>query len=366
MDANSRGVGASARHPAVTVTPRGSDRRTPRPPTYDAWIRPDSSTSRRRRLTATTWLLSVVVLVAACTSTDSPAPSTADPPRFDTATLVAAAASPAAVIAEADGSVLYAERLTGAVRRVDPDGVLIDQPVATVATRATDSDQRGLLGLQRDQTGRLFAAWTRADDGRLVVGELDADRAPRLIWEGPTSADLANGGHLGLLPGGELLIGIGDLLQPAELADDVDLPNRKLLALDPDGLANQTPRIVSSGWNNPFGFVVAPDGTIWVADNTGGDGPERIGRGDRPAAEATPLDPNGDAGPLAPSALVALDDGTLGLCSFLRNELLEVDVARDVPALTGTVLASGCATGAARLPDGRIVMSGTDALLLSG
>ena len=329
-------------------------------------IRSDPLTRSRVGTVASTWLVSVLVLVTACTATEPVSSPTTAPPRFETVTLVAGAASPVAVIAEPDGSVLYAERLTGAVRRVDPAGGLVEQPVAIVATRATEGDQRGLLGLQRDGAGRLFASWTRAEDGRVVVGELDGDRPPRLVWEGPGSADLANGGHLGLLPSGELLISIGDLLQPPGLADDVGVPNRKLLALDPDGPPNQAPRIVSSGWNNPFGFVVAPDGTIWVADNTGGDEPERIGRGDRPAAEATPLVLPGGTEALAPSALVALDDDTLGLCSFLRNELLEVDVAGDAPTLTGTVIASGCSTSVARRADGQIVVAGTDALLLSG
>lgn len=318
------------------------------------------------RIAVTAAALSLVAAAGACGSdepTGAPMPA---PATLDAVPLVTDAAEPVAPLAEADGSFLYAERLTGVVRRVDPAGVLLDEPVATVATRGTAGDQRGLLGLRRDRSGRLFAAWTRADDDRLVVGELLDDGEHRLVWEGPPSSDLANGGHLDLLPDGELLIGVGDLRQPGELAEDPEAPNRKLLAIDPDGPPDQMPRVVSSGWNNPFAFVVAPDGTIWVADNTGGEGPERIGRGDRPAAEAIPLDPAGDAGALAPSGLVVLGDGRLGMCSFLRGELLEIDIARDQPALTGTVIASGCRTGVTRAPDGRVVMSGADALLVAG
>ncbi len=264
-----------------------------------------------------------------------------------------AGAAPAALVPLPDGTLLVGERATGRVRVVDDDGRLRPDPLAEVDV-ATDG-QRGLLGLASIE-GRTFAAWTRATDGRIVVGQV-APGSPRLVWEGPPSSDLANGGHLDVMSDGRLVIGIGDLQDPTRVADAAT-PNGKLLALDPDGATDQVPEILSGGWNNPFAFTVTRDGEIWVADNAPGDEPERIGRGDR-------------AGPLvelpgarAPSALIELEPGRLGLCGFLDGQLVEVAVDDTEPAVGRTILDDGCRTGAARLGDGRLAVSDGEQLIL--
>jgi hypothetical protein len=276
--------------------------------------------------------------------------------------LVSDAAQPVALLAEADGGLLYAERMTGRVRRVLADGSLVPEPVAMVATSGADTDQRGLLGLARDARGRLFAAWTEPDDGRIVVGELqhapDAPQLaePRLVWLGPVSALLANGGHLAIAPSGELVVGIGGLLGDPSLANDPAVVNGKMLALDPDGPADQQPRVLSGGWNNPFGFVFAPDGALWLADNTGAEGPERLGRGDQPSNEALGLSGPGP-GSMAPSAVVAFDERRLGLCGFLSNRMQLVEIVDGRPIPPGETLTDQCSTGATVLADGRIVVA---------
>ncbi len=270
---------------------------------------------------------------------------------------------PVALLAEADGSLLYAERLTGAVRRVGADGVLDPEPVATVATAGSVSDQRGLLGLARRDDGVLYAAWTRVDDGRLVVGRLGGPE-PTVVWEGPPSADLANGGHVAFGPDGRLVIGIGDLLEDRALADDPTVPNRKMLSLDPDGAASQVPVVLSTGWNNPFAFVFTSEGVLWVADNSPGDQPERVGRGDRPAAEASAL-PTAEEGEAAPSALVVLGTDRLGRCGFLTGQVDEIVIEGDRAGLSGRQVAEPCATGAARLVDGRLALALDDAVVFT-
>jgi Glucose / Sorbosone dehydrogenase len=316
--------------------------------------------ARVRALPIVVLLVGLVLADAACGSDDR-AESSA--PEVLTVLLVPDAAWPVALVAEPDGSLLYGERLTGAVRRVDAGGRLAPQPVTTIAVRGAESDQRGLLGLARDAEGRLFAAWTRADDGRIVVGEVDVE-PHRIVWAGPVSANLANGGHLAVLGDGRLLIGIGDLLQPGQLAEDPSVPNRKLLVLDPEGPAVQAPTILSAGWNNPFAFTVGLDGVVWVADNTGGGGPERIGRGDRPASEATAMGGPGE-GEVVPAALVSLGADRLGLCSFLEPALREVRIEAGRPVVTGQVVASPCATGATRLADGRVVLATPDRIVVT-
>ena len=325
---------------------------------------------RRLRVTAGLTLALIVVLgpaLAACGSDPTPggsaAPGTTTPPLVGTRPLVAEAAFPVALLGEPDGSLLFAERLTGHVRRVAPGGTLDPEPVAAVGVVGAETDQRGLLGLARDHRGRLFAAWTRSSDGRLVVGQVDVD-PPRLVWEGPLSADLADGGHLAVQADGTLVIGIGDLLQPRDLADDPSVPNRKVLALDPEGPPDQAPRILSTGWNNPFALAVGADGTVWVGDNTGAEGPERIGRGDRPPSEATAMGGPGQ-GEVVPSALVVLDGNRLAMCTYLGRDLREVDVSGGRARLTGRTLAAPCATGAARLADGRVALALPDRILVT-
>jgi hypothetical protein len=278
------------------------------------------------------------------------------------------AAFPVGLLAEPDGGFLYAERLTGTVRRVDPDGRLAPEPVAAVEVVGRQDDQRGLLGLARTLDGTLVGAWTRPEDGRLVVGELTGAGTPGgeegLIWVGPVSADLANGGHLVARPDGTLVIGIGDLLAARELADDPTTPNRKVLALDPGGPADQVPTVLSSGWNNPFALTVTGDGTVWLADNTEGELPERIGRADRPSTDAVALDPAG--GPeRAPAAMVAFPDGRLGVCGFVSARMDEYRIVGDRAEPTGRVLVAPCQQGAARLSDGRLVTATPTAIHLA-
>jgi hypothetical protein len=276
----------------------------------------------------------------------------------EAAVLVADAASPVALVALSDGGLRYGERRTGRIREVDPGGRLRPEPVATVAVRA-EPGQRGLLGVAVDGESRTFAAWTRASDGRIVVGQV-APGAPRLVWVGPPSTDLANGGHLAVAPDGRLVIGIGDLQDPERL-DDPDAPNGKLLALDPDARPGQRPEPLSSGWNNPFAFAFSADGALWVADNAPGEQPERIGRGDRDGLPRTELD-----GRAAPAALVALADDRLGLCGYVSGRLSEVRIQGDRAEAPGATVAEPCRTGAAVLADGRIVVATDDALLVVG
>ena len=317
--------------------------------------------TRAARFAVVASTLVATLLAAAACGSDSTASGSVGSAK--TEPVVADAAFPVALLPDGQGGFLYGERLTGQVRHVSSDGALDQAAVATVDTRGADDDQRGLLGLAESGDGRLYAAWTRTTDGRLVVGRIaggqeETDPAdPVLVWVGPPSSQLANGGHLAFGPDGRLVIGIGDLQADHALGDDPTVANRKILSLDPAGPSDQQPTILSSGSNNPFAFTFTPDGTLWVADNTGGDGPERIGRGDRPASDALALGTEGD-GDIAPSVLVALDDTRLGVCGFLSGRMQLVAIVDGAPTAPGPELADQCSTGGARLDDGRIVVAG--------
>lgn len=268
--------------------------------------------------------------------------------------LVRNARFPIAPVPMPDGGLLYGERLTGRIRSVSATGVLASKPLSAVVVRAALDDQRGLLGLARTPEGRLFASWTRAEDGRLVVGEIMAGGGGvRLVWFGPVSADRANGGAIAVGADGQLLVGIGDLLADGALSEDTSAPSRRVLGLDPDGAADQRPAVVSSGWNNPYALVVASDGVPWVADNAGGQERERIGRADRPARDAVPVSRGRTT--IAPAGLVALPSRRLGVCGFVSGRVDEIRIVRGVPRPTGHVLGRPCATGVALLADRRLV-----------
>jgi len=217
------------------------------------------------------------------------------------------------MVALPSGGLLYGERTTGIVRRLDAQGRRMPGVVARVAV--STRGQRGLLGLALDRRGRLFAAWTRPDL-RLVVARLAPGRQ-RLVWSGPRSSDLGVGGHIVSDTDDTLLIGVGDLQAPGRSLDRSE-PNGKLLALAPDGPSTQRPRVLSGGWTNPFAFDVTPAGAVWVADNAVRELPERLARGDlgfRPT-RVSALPPA-----TAPSGLATLSERELVVCGYVSRRL---------------------------------------------
>jgi len=263
--------------------------------------------------------------------------------------LVANAPGAAAMAALPNGGLRFGELATGIVREADARGRVRPRPVARVKVVA--GGQSGLLGLAVDRRDRTFAAWT-APGGRILVGRV-APAPTRVVWRGPPSARLANGGHLAFAPGGGLIVGIGDLQQP-RLVKRTDTPNGKLLALDPDGPPGQRPRIVSTGWSNPFAFTFTSAGALWVADNAPGDVPERLAPGGRPPRPSTFL----ELPPMtAPSGVAAISKTELAVCG-VRSRRLERYRLRSEgrPPLgpEGAPLATDCLLSVVALADGRL------------
>ncbi len=268
--------------------------------------------------------------------------------------IIAGAAAPVAPVALPGGDFLYAERTTGRVLQVTDGAAHV---VATVPDRLRTDGQRGLLGLAVRSTGagiEIFGAWTRMSDGRLVVGRLDDVEAPA-VWEGPVSTDLANGGTL-VFRGDELLIGVGELQDPAAALDPTTA-NGKVLALDPAGPPDQTPTVVRGGWHNPFALTVA-GGDVWVVDNAPGSEPERLAR-IAPDGSASVVDLTGKR---APSSLAVLPDGDLALCGYVSQVVERIPVPDRGVAPPDGEIGPPCATGVAVLPDGSMVTTTADAI----
>jgi hypothetical protein len=260
---------------------------------------------------------------------------------------------------DGERAVEWIERRTGKIKRLvlnTGDGWHDSSATATdIETLATidvgiDGEQRGLLG-HTVIDGVRYAAWTEPTANHLLVGEVDADGAGRVVWNAGGTAGGAVGGHLEADADGNLILGIGQLTDWAKAHG-----SGAMVQLDPDGPSDQDPIVLSDGYINPFAFTTT-DTQLWVADNAVGNDVERIGRGDLGGRDT--FAPTGVA-PRAPSAMIALGDGRLAVCGFLDAQL------RPWSPGTGTYgdTLGPCLTGAVVLPDGSIVTATTDALVV--
>lgn len=293
----------------------------------------------------------VVVAVLALAGCGSDPVERPDPARSGDLIVRATGAS---ALAPLGGGGLRFGELEGRIRDVDSGRV---RDVTRV--RVSLGGQRGLLGLAVDDRGRTFAAYTEPAPPRHLVVAQVAPGSARLVWRGPPSRDLANGGHIAFAPDGRLTIGIGDLQDPPKV-DDPRTLNGKLLTLDPDGVASQRPRVLSGGWNNPYAFAWTPDGRLWVADNAPGEQPERIARGDRAGRGAPQLALRRRA---APSGLVATARGELVLCGYVSRRLERVRVGSGRPRIDPEPLATDCLLGVVQLDDGALAYATGRAIL---
>ncbi len=296
--------------------------------------------------------VAVLVLLAAatvggCGSASGRAPRVAG--RLASRVLIQGAPTSAALSRHADGGVLVGPLAGGPIGFVRRDGRLIYAGFDAPPVR-TDG-QRGLLSLALSPQDVIYASWTPRGSDRLVVGILRRKAPPAIVWNGPRTSTFANGGHLEFAPDGRLVIGIGE----SKLGRGAP---GAMLSLEPNGPPNQRPRVLSTGWNNPFAFAFTSDGRLWVADNATGKAPERLARGDA----GKPTDVTNLPRKTAPSGLAVLPNGDLALCGVVSGTL---DRYRHQPdghwKRIGTI-ATGCRYGVALLTDGRLAYADRHAI----
>lgn len=265
-------------------------------------------------------------------------------------------------------SIEWIDRLSGTIHRLNVDDEDATPQVIAEISIGNDGEQRGLLG-QVLVDGRRFAAWTQPDSFELVVGEIVDDQVGEIIWSAGEASSGAIGGVLGELDG-RVLIGLGRNTG----FDRESQVGGAMLSLDPNGSADQQPTEISIGYTNPWAFT-AIDEAVWVADNAAGPDPddesiddiERIGRADLipDRADMTRIVEAGRA----PTTMIQLPDGRLGICGFLDNELRAYEIVDGADAgpnnpatadleqselvRAGTIMP--CLTGAAVFDDGTIV-----------
>ncbi len=329
-----------------------------------------------RRLRGTGALLCVVVLgpallLGGCSGTDndgareSPRPTV--PPRGQALDLTTE--FPATLVALPDGGLLVGELATGRILKVpaepqvDPAiepgfgraDVLVTLPVAPDGGFPL---QVGLTGLATDPPGgRVFAAWVRADDDRMVVSEV-VGGSTRDVWIGPMAATQASAGRL-VWWRGRLVVSIGDRLQSRTADPPLDDLRSALVSLDPDGSPSQQPIIVSTDWNNPFAVTVDSSDRLLVADNVPKGGPERLGVTTEPGS--TTLSELGSEGEhLAPAGIAEVRPGVAWICGWITGLVTELPIGTDGRARWAdrTELADvPCSLDVVVLVDGRIAVS---------
>lgn len=265
------------------------------------------------------------------------------------------AAAPAMVLTPVPGGreLVWTTRGTGTVRRgpLSADGVGAGQVIAQLDVAPGSSG--GVRGLAVTADGRVFASYVRARDRRLVVAEI-ALAEPRVVWRGPRAQRRLTGGGLAALEGGRLALGVGDQGRTVAASDARSILGR-VVTLDPDGPAGQTPHRLSRGWHDPTALAVGRAGHIWIADRAFGDDAERLGRADRPRAGAvrSPF----RRGPMA----LAVGDGgqTLLVCGRRSGRVDRTALRGVVAGSEPQVLRARCRHGIA-VVDGRVYVSGDD------
>ncbi len=255
--------------------------------------------------------------------------------------------APAAVLTAVPGDreLLWTTRGGGTVRRglLTAGGTGAGQVIARLDV--TPGPSGGVRGLAVTADGRVFASFVRGRDRRLVVAEI-AIAEPRVVWRGPRVGRRLTGGGLAALEGGRLALGVGDQGRAVAASDARSILGR-VVTLDPDGPASQTPHRLSRGWHGPTALARGRAGHIWVADRVSGDDAERLGRADRPRAGAV-------RSPFrrVPVALAVTDDGrTLLVCGRRSGRVDRTEVRGVVAGSEPEVLRARCRYGIAVVGD---------------
>ncbi|MGV9194111.1 PQQ-dependent sugar dehydrogenase [Microbacterium sp. MC2] len=172
-----------------------------------------------------------------------------------------------------DTSVLISERDSARILELTGTGDL--REVATV-DGVVPGGEGGLLGLARDGDDGLYAAFTAADDNRVVrftligtPGDLGvAD--PAVVIDGLPKAGIHNGGRIAFGPDRALYIAAGDAGDPAGAQNPESLSG-KILRVNPDGsIPADNPTagspVYSLGHRNVQGLAWTDDGTMLASE----------------------------------------------------------------------------------------------------
>jgi len=199
----------------------------------------------------------LALLLAGCGAEDSPAaPPSAPPPSTSSGPVPSTSVSapgeagpipgfgPAQSVGEGisvpwgvdflpDGTALVAERTTGRILRITPDG---EQTEEMTVPGVADLGEGGLLGLAVSPAyaddGLVYAYYTTDEDNRIARFTLGGE--PEVLLDGIQNGEIHNGGRIAFGPDGMLYAGVGDA-GDTDNAQDPDSLNGKILRMTPDG-----------------------------------------------------------------------------------------------------------------------------------
>jgi len=189
------------------------------------------------------------------------------------------------------GDMLVTER-GGNLLRIEPDGTVLDPPVAEVPT--TETGEGGLLGLalhpEFESNRWMYLYYTTSSDGtdvnqveRWILSEDGTSAtADRVIVGDIPARSFHNGGRIRFGPDGFLYIGTGEAGVP-ERSQDTDSLGGKVLRVRDDGsIPDDNPFPGSATWiygvRNTQGFDWRDDGTMVVVDHGPSGLPQEGGR----------------------------------------------------------------------------------------
>ncbi len=170
-----------------------------------------------------------------------------------------------------DGSALVAERRSGAVVRVTPEGATAS---AGRVPGVADQGEGGLLGLAVLDEGRTVVAYltSTSGDNRVVSMPYRAGTLgdPTVLLDSIPSGATHNGGRVVVGPDGNLWIGTGDAGDRGR-AQDTGSRGGKILRIAPDGTIpadNPFPGspVWSYGHRNVQGLAFDSSGQLWATE----------------------------------------------------------------------------------------------------
>ena len=170
-----------------------------------------------------------------------------------------------------DRSALVAERTTGRILRISPNGGA-KRVVQTIPGVDPNAGEGGLLGLAVSPGYRsdrlVYAYYTTASDNRIARFRLG--QRPRPILTGLKRGFIHNGGRIAFGPDGKLYAGVGDTGDASNSQDRSSL-NGKILRMEPDGgVPDDNPfggsLVFTLGHRNVQGFDWDAKGRMWASE----------------------------------------------------------------------------------------------------
>jgi len=244
--------------------------------------------------------LAAALTLTTTLAASSPAPAQSYPPGFFEELFAGGLSQPTTILPVKRGNFLVAEKsgTIWLVKQFRLQQIVLTLPVATLF-------ERGICGLAIDpgfrKTGYLYVYYTRSSPtvanrlSRFYINGKNPLGPEEILIDGIASdSGLHNGGCLRFGPDGMLYVAVGDGGQVSGKAQDLRLPNGKILRIRRDGTIPPdnpfvgVPSVYQAIWayglRNPWRFAIDPSGSgLVLACDVGASAYEEVNRIERGA-----------------------------------------------------------------------------------